>query len=60
MNEKTHEELQKEIQAHEDALYDLLEMSKMYSGHQFNLRLNNMIIMRFADLAEKLKLKQKE
>jgi len=57
MTNKTTEELQKQIHLYETALEDLLEISRMYKGHEFNLRLNNMIITRFHGLAEKLKLK---
>lgn len=52
------EYLKEKIQKHEDTLSDLVEMSKMYSGHQFNLRLTNMVILRFPELAKKLNLKE--
>lgn len=58
MTNKTPKQLQDQIYSHEAALEDLLDMSKMYSGHQFNLRLNNMIMTRFSDLAKKLNLKE--
>ena len=60
MDTESTKELQKKIYKYESALEDLLDISKMYSGHAFNVRLNNMIITRFPELAEKLELKEIE
>ena len=41
---------------YEAAISDLIEMSKQYSGFEFNMRLNNMVMLRFPILAKRLQL----